>query len=507
MNDLKDFTDKLFEKIFKELKKREFKPIYKEEGIVSDIGDGIIDIENLNDVGFYELLYLPKGVYALTLKIEKNRVQAVLLGDYSDIEVGDEVLKTSKEVSVPVGFELLGRVIDPLGEPLDEKGKIETNRFYPIEQEAVPMVRREFVKEPLYTGIKIIDAMIPIGRGQRELIIGDSSLGKTSIAIDTIINQKDQDVYCVYVTIGQKKSQIAKVIGELKRNGALEHTVVVAASADDAPGLKFIAPYAGCAIAEYFRDQGKDALIVYDDLTKHADAYRMLSLLLEIPPGREAYPGDIFYIHSKLLERAGRRSDRYGGGSITALPIIETEAGRISAYIPTNLISITDGQIYLDRELFNMGFLPAIDIGKSVSRIGGKTQAEAMKKVAAKLKLDYSQFLEVEVFTKFGAKLEEKTQKLLIRGEALREVLKQQRFKRFDMPHQVVIFLLHNEGFLEKVPLNKVVSYVDDVLKNIDINYPEIYINIKDKKDLDESIIEKIKEIAKKALESSGNIQ
>nr|WP_281951231.1 F0F1 ATP synthase subunit alpha [Nitrosophilus kaiyonis] len=500
------YIDNFFEDVINDLKKSKFKPIYKEEGIVSDIGDGIIDIENLSDVGFYELLYLPKGVYALTLKIEKKRVQAVVLGDYKNIEVGDEVLKTSKAVSVPVGYELLGRVIDPLGEPLDEKGKIQTDKFYPIEAEAVPMVRRDFVKNPLYTGIKIIDSMIPIGRGQRELIIGDSSLGKTSIAIDTIINQKDQDIFCIYVSIGQKKSQIAKVIGELKRNNALDYTIVVAASADDAPGLKFIAPYAGCAIAEYFRDQGKDALIIYDDLTKHADAYRMLSLLLEIPPGREAYPGDIFYIHSKLLERAGRRSDRYGGGSITALPIIETQSGRISAYIPTNLISITDGQIYLDRELFNMGFLPAIDIGKSVSRIGGKTQVDAMKKVAAKLKLDYSQFLEVEVFTKFGAKLEEKTQKLLIRGEALREILKQQRFEHFDMPHQVVIFMLHNEGYLEKISLKKVRNYVDEVLKNIDINYPEIFINIKEKKDIDESIISKIKEIAEKILENyKGN--
>jgi len=499
----KEFVEKIFKNAINGLKKESFSPVYKEEGIVKDIGDGIIEIEHLKDVGFYELLYLPKAdIYALALKIDKGLIKAVVLGDYTKIEVKDEVIKTSKAASIAVGYEILGRIIDPLGNPLDNKEKIESSIFYPIESDAVAMVRREFVKEPLYTGIKIIDAMIPIGRGQRELIIGDSSLGKTSIAIDTIINQKDQDVYCIYVSIGQKKSQIAKVILELKRNDALHFTTIVAASADDAPGLKYIAPYAGCAIAEYFRDQGKDVLIVYDDLTKHADSYRMLSLLLEIPPGREAYPGDIFYIHSKLLERAGRRSDRYGGGSITALPIIETEAGRISAYIPTNLISITDGQIYLDRELFNKGFLPAIDIGKSVSRIGGKTQVEAMKKVAAKLKLDFSQFLEVEVFTKFGAKLEEKTQALLKRGEALREVLKQRRFVHFDMPRQVVIFLLHNFGFLEKVDLKNVNKYVETVLKNIEINYPEIFLNIKEKKDLDLDIENKIYEIAKKTLKS-----
>ncbi len=496
-----EFVDSFFEKLEEAVKNITYKPVYKEEGIVADIGDGIVNIENLSGAKFYELLYLPKGVYALILKIEKSKIQAVVLGDYTKIEVGDEVLKTGRSVSVPVGYDLLGRVIDPLGNPLDERGEIKTDIFYPIEAEALPMIRREFVKEPLYTGIKIIDAMIPIGRGQRELIIGDDSLGKTSIAVDTIINQKDQNVYCIYVSIGQKKSQIAKVINELKRYAALEYTIIVAALADNAPGLKYIAPYAGCAVAEYFRDQGKDVLIVYDDLTKHADSYRMLSLLLEIPPGREAYPGDIFYIHSKLLERAGRRSERYGGGSITALPIIETEAGRISAYIPTNLISITDGQIYLNKELFNKGFLPAIDIGKSVSRIGGKAQVPALKKVASKLKLDYSQFLEVEVFTKFGARLEKNTEILLKKGQALREVLKQPRFKHFDLSHQVVIFLLHNKGYLEKIDLKKITDFVDSVLKNIEINYPEVFLNIKEKNDIDDSIVEKVSEIAGKLIE------
>jgi F-type H+-transporting ATPase subunit alpha len=392
-----------------------------------------------------------------------------------------------------VGYELLGKVVDPLSKLIDEQKEIKTKEHYPIEREAVKLIERDFVQEPLYTGIKIIDAMIPIGKGQRELIISDASLGKTSIAVDTIINQKDKDVYCIYVAIGQKKAQIARVINDLKKSDALSYTVIVAAPADSSYGMKFIAPYSGSAIAEFFADQGKDVLIIYDDLTKHADAYRSISLLLEISPGREAYPGDIFFIHAKLLERAGKRADRYKGGSITALPIIETKAGRISDYIPTNLISITDGQIYLERELFNKGFLPAIDIGRSVSRIGGKAQAAALKKMAVKLKLDYSQFLEVELFTKFGAKVEKETQKLIDRGKALRIALKQNRLEHISMPIQVAIFFLHNEGYLEKLPSKEIEPFIDAFSIYLQKHHQDIVQDIKRADDIDNYIVSRLK--------------
>ncbi|WP_200763738.1 F0F1 ATP synthase subunit alpha [Nitrosophilus alvini] len=491
--------EKLIEESFKNIlqsaEEASFEPIVKKTGIISDIGDGIIDVENL-DASYYELLILPHNLEALVLNISKKSIKAVVLGDYTLLNVGDEVEKSGKGISVGVGYNLLGRIIDPLGKPLDERDTPQYELKYPIESEALPFFKRDFVKEPMYTGIKIVDAMIPIGKGQRELIIGDSSTGKTSIAIDAIINQYDKDVYCVYVSIGQKKAQVARIIEELQRNEALSHTVVVAATADDSAGLKFIAPYAGSAIAEFFRDEGKDVLIVYDDLTKHADSYRMLSLLLQIPPGREAYPGDIFFVHSRLLERAGKRDIKYGGGSITALPIVETQAGKISAYIPTNLISITDGQIYLDRELFNKGFLPAIDIGKSVSRIGSKAQVPALKKMASRLKLDYSQFLEVEVFTKFGAKLEDETMNLIKKGEALRETLKQGRSVRLDMPKQAVTFFLYNNGFLEKLEIDKISDFVNEFLEYLEISYPDILTLIADTGDMDESTLSTLEKVA-----------
>lgn len=446
-----------------------------EEGYISNISDGIIEVKELPNVGYFELLELPYDLFALVLNIKQDAVQAIVLGEYTLLNARDRVRYTNKSISIPVGDELLGKVVDPLVFSLDKKQSILTDEHYAIEQDAIPMMQRDFVKEPLYTGIKIIDAMIPIGKGQRELIVSDSSLGKTSIAVDTIINQKGKNVLCIYVSIGQKKTEVARVIEDLRRHDALEHTVVVVASSDSSAGMKFIAPYSGCAIAEYFRDQGKDVLIVYDDLTSHADAYRSISLLLEIPPGREAYPGDIFFIHSRLLERAGKRDDKYRGGSITALPIIETQAGRISDYIPTNLISITDGQIYLERELFNKGILPAIDIGKSVSRIGAKAQAPALKKMAAKLKLDYSQFLEVEIFTKFGAKVEEQTQKLIYKGQALRVALKQKRYEHIDMPEQVIIFFLSNEGYLQSLPLIEVESFIEKFIFEIRKNEPDIF--------------------------------
>lgn len=496
--DNKEQIDKIFETLYEVAKRDTECYSAQEEGYISNISDGIIEVKALSSVGYFELLALPHGLFALALNIKQDSTQAIVLGEYTELSVNDRVRYTNKSISIPVGPELLGKVIDPLAFTLDKGRQISTKEHYPIEQEAVEMMQRDFVKEPLYTGIKIIDAMIPIGKGQRELIVSDASLGKSSIAVDTIINQKDKDVICVYVSIGQKKTQVARVIEELKKYDALSHTVVVAASADTSAGMKFISPYAGCAIAEYFRDQGKDVLIVYDDLTKHADAYRSISLLLEIPPGREAYPGDIFFIHSRLLERAGKRSDDFKGGSITALPIIETQAGRISDYIPTNLISITDGQIYLERELFNQGFLPAIDIGRSVSRIGSKAQIPALKKMAVKLKLDYSQFLEVEVFTKFGAKVEEQTQKLIDKGRALRIALKQKRFEQVSMPQQVLIFFLSNEGYLQQLPKSEIEAYIEKFILHIKRSMPDLLNTLEATKEIDEALLERLRKAAEK---------
>ncbi len=472
--DTKRLIDDTFETLRTAARSSEAGITSREEGQIAAVSDGIIDVRGLGGVAYFELLALPGALFALALNITESAVQAIVLGDYTGLQVDDPVLHTGRSVSIPVGRELLGQVIDPLVRTLDGAAAIDTPEHYPIEQEAVALMERDFVDEPLYTGLKIIDAMIPVGKGQRELIISDASLGKTAVAVDTIINQKGRDVLCVYVSIGQKKRQIARVIEELRRHGALEHTVVLAAPADSSPGMKFIAPYSGCAVAEYFRDRGEDVLIVYDDLTKHADAYRSITLLLGIPPGREAYPGDIFFIHSRLLERAGKRAERYGGGSITALPVIETQAGRISDYIPTNLISITDGQIYFDRELFNKGFLPAIDIRKSVSRIGGKAQVPALKKVAAKLKLDYSQFLEVEVFTKFGTKVEEATQKLIDRGRALRTALKQERFSPLQMHEQLLTFFLSNEGFLDSLPPERLLDFCSAFIAHVGREHGEL---------------------------------
>lgn len=494
--DNQEHIDKIFKTLYALAERGKECYSVQEEGQISNISDGIIEVKGLPEVGYFELLALPHGLFALALNIKQESTQAIVLGEYTQLRVKDWVRYTNKSISIPVGPELLGQVIDPLAFTLDKAQQISTKEHYPIEQEAVEMMKRDFVKEPLYTGIKIIDAMIPIGKGQRELIVSDASLGKTSIAIDTIINQKDKDVICVYVSIGQKKMQIARVVEELKRNDALAHTIVVAASADTSTGMKFISPYAGCAIAEYFRDQGKDVLIVYDDLSKHADAYRSISLLLEIAPGREAYPGDIFFIHSRLLERAGKRSDDFNGGSITALPIIETQAGRISDYIPTNLISITDGQIHLERELFNQGFLPAIDIGRSVSRIGSKAQSPALKKMAVKLKLDYSQFLEVEVFTKFGAKVEEQTQKLIDKGRALRTALKQKRFEHVSMQEQVLIFFLSNEGYLQQLPKSEVEEFIEEFIQHIKNNMPDVLETLAVTKEIDDALIERLKSVA-----------
>ncbi|MDR4508119.1 MAG: F0F1 ATP synthase subunit alpha [Candidatus Brocadiaceae bacterium] len=445
-----------------------------EEGKVLSVGDGIVQIAGLRDAKLYELIEFEGGDKGVVFDLNRNSISVILLTEQNGIKAGDKGYKTEQIVSVHVGETLLGRVVDALGNPIDGDPRPEQTISYPVEREAPSMLERDFVSEPLYTGIKVIDAMLSIGKGQRELIIGDASTGKTSIAIDTIINQKYFDVISIYVVIGQKKSRVLNIIDEVKKYGDFSRTIFVVADASTSVGIQYIAPYSATAIAEYFLDTGKDVLIVYDDLTRHADAYRSLSLLLKRPPGREAYPGDIFFIHSRLLERAVQLNQKFGGGSITALPIAETQQGRISSYIPTNLISITDGQIYLDAQLFNKGIRPAIDVGKSVSRIGGKAQAEAMKSIAERLKIDYSRFVEVEMFTKFGAHLEEETAKLIRRGERLREILKQPRFHPFALGEEVLSFLILQSGVLDTVDIHTVETVSQKILFMAKLAFPEL---------------------------------
>ncbi len=467
-------VEEMFNQISKEIKEARFQVHKEEVGLVEEVGDGVARISGLPDARYNELISFSKGTYGIVFSLKRDSVNVVIIGTPESVKAGDTARLTNKVLSIPVGEDILGRIVDPLGQPLDDQGEIKATELMPLDRDALPLIERDFVKEPLYTGIKVIDSMLPIGRGQRELIIGDSGTGKTSIAVDTIINQKNSDVICIYVAIGKRKAEVARVVDELKKNQAMGHTILVVADADSPLGLKYGAPYAGVAIGEYFMLKGRDVLIVYDDLTRHADAYRSLSLLLRRPPGREAFPGDIFYIHSSLLERAARRHATHGGGSITALPLVETYAGRLTAYIPTNLISITDGQIYLDLSLFNSGIIPAVDVGKSVSRIGGKTQKPAMRRVAERLKLDYAQFMEVEIFTKFGARVEEETLRLINRGKRLREVLKQRRFVSFTLAEQVITFFMLNEGYLDGIEIGRVDSYVSDFLSYIKQERPEI---------------------------------
>ncbi|MDI9477722.1 MAG: F0F1 ATP synthase subunit alpha, partial [Bacillota bacterium] len=422
-------------------------------GTVLTVGDEIAHVFGLDDVMSGELLEFPNNVYGMALNLEEDNVGCVLLGDETLVKEGDIVKKTGRVVEVPVGEALLGRVVNPLGQPLDGKGVIKTESTRPIESTAPGIVDRQPVDTPLQTGIKAIDSMIPIGRGQRELIIGDRQTGKTAIAIDTIINQKGQDVICIYVAIGQKASTVAEIAERLAQHNALDYTIIVSATASQPASLQYIAPYAGCAIGEYFMyEQNRDVLVIYDDLSKHAVAYRTLSLLLRRPPGREAYPGDVFYLHSRLLERAARLSDEIGGGSLTALPIIETQAGDISAYIPTNVISITDGQIYLEGELFFAGIRPAVNVGISVSRVGGAAQTKAMKKVAGTLRLDLSQYRELEAFAQFGSDLDQATQRRLNRGERIVEVLKQPQYSPMNVEDQVLIIYTATRGHLDDIP-------------------------------------------------------
>ena len=448
-------------------------------GTVVTVGDGIVRIHGLEKCMLNELLEFENGVQCMAMNLEQDFVGAVMLGSDEDIKEGSTVKRTGSIMSVPVGEALLGRVVNSLGQPIDGKGAILAKETRPIEKIASGIITRKPVTVPLQTGIKAIDSMIPIGRGQRELIIGDRQTGKTAIAIDTIINQKGKDVICIYVAIGQKNSTVAGVVEQLRAGGALDYSIVVSATASELAPLQYIAPYSGCTMGEYFMDQGKDVLVVYDDLSKHAVAYRTLSLLLKRPPGREAYPGDVFYLHSRLLERAARLNENYGGGSLTALPIIETQAGDVSAYIPTNVISITDGQIYLESELFNAGVRPAVNPGISVSRVGGNAQIKAMKKVAGTLKLDYSQYRELQSFAQFGSDLDKDTKERLAKGERIVEVLKQDQNSPLEVEEQVVIIYAVVHNYLKDIPVEKIKQYQADLLDHIRSTVPEILTSIK----------------------------
>ncbi len=453
-------------------------------GTVIQVADGIARVHGLENAMQGELLEFPHGLYGMVLNLEEDNVGVVLLGETSLISEGDIVKTTGRVVEVPVGDALTGRVVNALGQPIDGKGPISTDKYRVIERVAHGVIDRKSVDTPLQTGIKAIDAMVPIGRGQRELIIGDRQTGKTAIAVDTIINQKGQGVHCIYVAIGQKASTVASLVNTFEEFGAMDYTTVVAATAADAAPLQYIAPYSGCAIGEEWMENGDDVLVVYDDLTKHAAAYRTLSLLLRRPPGREAYPGDVFYLHSRLLERASKLSDELGGGSLTALPIIETQAGDVSAYIPTNVISITDGQIYLETDMFNSGFRPAVNAGLSVSRVGGSAQIKAMKKVAGSIRLDLAQFRELESFSQFGSELDDSTKLQLAQGERVREILKQPQYKPMPVEYQVIIIYAAVKQFLLDIPLEEVLDFQDELFKFIDNRYPQIPSSIRETKEI-----------------------
>ena len=484
--------------IKEQIKNYENKVELTDTGSVLKVGDGIASVYGLENAMAGELLEFPGEVYGMALNLEEDMVGAVMLGDDRGIKEGDVVKRTGNVVSVPVGDALIGRVVNALGQPIDGKGPINTNKTRPVEYEATGIMARKSVHQPLETGIKAIDAMIPIGKGQRELVIGDRQTGKTSICIDTILNQKGKDVICIYVAIGQKRSTVAQLVNTLEKGGAMDYTIVVSASASESAPLQFIAPYAGVAMGEEFMFEGKHVLIVYDDLTKHAVAYREMSLLLKRPPGREAYPGDVFYLHSRLLERAAKLSDELGGGSITALPIIETQAGDVSAYIPTNVISITDGQIYLTPELFYAGIRPAVDPGISVSRVGGSAQIKSMKKVAGPLKLLYSQYKELAAFSQFGSDLDEDTKKRLAQGERIVEVLKQGEHQPLKVENQVMIIHAVTNDLLSDIPVNNIARFETELLQFININYPEIGKKILENGDFTQELTNAIKGFKKK---------
>jgi F-type H+-transporting ATPase subunit alpha len=477
-----------------------FEPIVEtaEVGTVISLGDGIARVHGLDNAFAGEMVEFPGETYGVVLNLEEEHVGIAVLGDYHHIREGDTVKRTGRILQVPVGKALLGRVVNALGQPIDGKGPIQAEEFRRVEVKAPGIVVRRPVHQPLQTGIKAIDSMIPIGRGQRELIIGDRQTGKTAIIVDTIINQKGGDVYCIYVAVGQKRSTVAQLVHRLEKAGAMEYTIVVSATASESATMQFLAPYAGCAMGEYFRDNGMHALIAYDDLSKHAVAYRQLSLLLRRPPGREAFPGDVFYLHSRLLERAAKLNDAQGGGSLTALPVIETQAGDVSAYIPTNVISITDGQIYLESDLFYAGIRPAINVGISVSRVGGAAQIKAMKQVAGRLRLELAQYRELRAFAQFGSDLDPVTQRQLHRGERLTELLKQGQYEPLPVEKQVVSIFAGTNGYLDPLPVASIRRYEEELYAYISANHPEIFAEIREKKQIPEELHQKLHGILKR---------
>ncbi|HCX65351.1 MAG TPA: F0F1 ATP synthase subunit alpha [Eubacteriaceae bacterium] len=497
---MKDQLDRFDDSVKEALQENLDKGDIEEMGEVISLDRGIATVKGLKKVKFQELIQFPGETKGMAFNLDEDIVGVILLGDYDHISAGDPVKRTYDVAGIPVGKEFIGRVVSPLGVLLDEKGSASPMKRLPIEREAPPIMDRAPVEEPIQTGIKVIDSIVPVGKGQRELILGDRQTGKTAIAIDTIINQRDKDVICIYCVIGQQISSISKIIDALEKNHSMKHTILVVAQADDPPGLSYIAPYAATAMGEHFMEEGKDVLIVYDDLTRHARAYRELSLLLERPPGREAYPGDIFYIHSRLLERSTHLKNELGGGSLTSLPIIETQAQNISAYIPTNLISITDGQIFVSPKIFNKGNIPAVNIGDSVSRVGGKTQLPAYRKITSALKLSYSQFEELEVFASFGTKLDEETKKVLARGERIRAVFNQAQYSPVDVSEQIGIFLALTEGLMDEVPLEKI-EEAEKIIKEIVREMSDFKEQVLSGKEIEESTKEAFMERVSQSLE------
>src|SRR6059036_3281255 len=498
-------ADEIAQLLRQQIENYESKIAVDEVGTVITLGDGIARVHGLDKVMAGELLSFPHDLAGIAMNLEEDQVGVVLLGEYTEIKEGDEVKRTGRIMSVPVGDALVGRVVNSLGQPIDDKGPIATDKLIPVERLAPGVIDRQPVREPMATGLKAIDSMIPIGRGQRELIIGDRQTGKTAIALDTIINNKGNDLICIYCAIGQKRSSIAQVVKILSDQGAMDYTIVVAASASEPAPMQYIAPYAACAMGEYFRDSKRHALCIYDDLSKHAASYREISLLLRRPPGREAYPGDVFYLHSRLLERAAKLSDKKGGGSLTAIPVIETQAGDISAYIPTNVISITDGQIFLESDLFYSGVRPAVDVGISVSRVGGAAQIKAMKSVAGTLKLDLAQYRELAAFAQFGSDLDKATQAQLNRGQRLVEVLKQNQFSPLPFSKQILIIFAGTNGFLDDLPVDQVRDFEAELYKYVDTSNPGLLRSIMEKKILDENLKAEMNKVIKECKETFMN--
>ncbi len=490
-------ADEITKLIREQIENYESKIAVDEVGTVMSIGDGIARLYGLDKVMAGELIEFPHNIAGIAMNLEEDQVGSVLLGDYTEVEEGDEVRRTGRIMSVPVGDALIGRVVNALGQPIDDKGPINTDQFYPVERLAPGVIDRQPVKEPMATGLKAIDSMIPIGRGQRELIIGDRQTGKTAVALDTIINSKGRDLICIYCAIGQKRSSVAQVVKTLEDYGAMEYTIVVSASASDPAPTQYLAPYAACAMGEYFRDNKRHALCIYDDLSKHAVAYREISLLLRRPPGREAYPGDVFYLHSRLLERASKLSNEKGGGSLTALPIIETQAGDVSAYIPTNVISITDGQIYLETDLFNSGVRPAVNVGLSVSRVGGSAQIKAMRQVAGTLRLDLAQYRELAAFSQFGSDLDKATQAQLARGQRLTELLKQGQYAPLPFSKQILIIYAGTQGLLDDMAVDQLREFEKGLYEFVDAGKPDLLRAIEEKKTLDDDLRKTMTEVIK----------